>query len=85
MSTTHSRLGASAWKLRLTRSGGQPARSAGMVVRVARPRRTPRRAAARISRSPVHRAQVMPSRCSCSHTLRACHSLTLCMRGKNRP
>jgi hypothetical protein len=63
--------GRSAVKFRFTRSGARMAAGSGIVVRTVRARVTPRHPFARISRSTVHRATVMPCRFSCSPHLQA--------------
>ncbi len=59
--------GRSAVKCRLTRSGARLCPGSGIVVRTVRARVTPRHPWARISRSTVHFATVMPCRFRCSH------------------
>lgn len=68
---TQSRFGQGALNCRLTRSSGQGAPSALMVVRLSFPRITPCSPRSRISRSTVQRAVDMPSRCHCRQTFRA--------------
>ena len=69
MSATHSRLGATAVKLRSTKSPGRSAWAAGIVVRLPFPRMTPASPRARISRATRSRPTSQPSRRSCRHTL----------------
>ena len=54
-------------KFRRTRSAARVWPGSGIVVRTARARATPRQGPARISRSTVHFATVMPCRFRCSH------------------
>jgi hypothetical protein len=66
--------GALAVKSRFTRSGARVCAGSGTVVRTFRARVTPRHPFARISRSTVHRAAVMPCRRRCSHVFRLPYS-----------
>ena len=61
------------------RSAGRAASSSGMVVRFFSPLTTPFRPSRRISRSTVHRATSMPSRCSWRHSLRAPYTPNLAL------
>jgi hypothetical protein len=71
MSATQSRSGAAGRKLRLTTSLACSAAGSAMVVRLTFPRTAPRSHSARMTRSTLHRATGIPSRLSCSQTLRA--------------
>ncbi len=71
-SATHKAFGRSAVNCRSTRSAGLAAAGSARVVRgLAPPRSAPVSPAARIRRSTVHRATVIPSRFNTRHTLRA--------------
>ncbi len=72
MSATQRRFGAGAVKSRASRSAGRCPPASGTVVRgFFRLADAPAMPSSRISRSTVHRATLMPSRRSCSHTFRA--------------
>ena len=73
-SATCSSPGALALKFRFTRSGARVWAASGVVVRTVRARVTPRHPCARISRSTVHRATVMPCRFRCSHIFKLPYS-----------